>query len=420
MKVLFIADNFPPERNAQASRVYERACYWTRWGQEVTVITCFPNFPEGKVFAGYHNRWRQCEQLDGIEIVRVKSFIAPNRGTVLRILDFLSFMVTGFWAAMRAPRPDLLAVTSPQFFAACGACFAARLRRLPFVLEVSDLWPESIAAVGAMRRGLMMRMLEKVELSLYRMASRVVVLTPAFRRNLIRRGVDPAKIDVVINGVDLDRYRPPRPGSRKRPAWGLAEDKFVIGYIGTLGMAHGLANVLDAAERLRDSAVHFLLVGPGAERELLLAEKGRRGLDNVTILPAQPKEKMPEIWALCDVALVHLKNQPLFETVIPSKMFEAMGMGLPILLVAPAGEASRIILAERAGIHIGAGDPEALAQAALLLASHPENVRRLAANSLGAAPRHSRERQARDMLRALEQAVSGKTSEQVPCSPYSL
>jgi glycosyltransferase involved in cell wall biosynthesis len=420
MNVLFIADNFPPERNAQASRVYERACYWVRWGHQVRVITCFPNFPEGRLFPGYRNRWRAREQMDGIDVVRVKSFIAANRGILLRTLDFLSFMLTAFWAALRLERPDLVAVTSPQFFAAVGACLAARLRGLPFVLEVSDLWPESIAAVGALSRGPALRLLEQVELWLYRSASRIVVLTQAFERNLVSRGVDPDKIHVVTNGVDLARYQPALPDAGRRRRWGLTDGEFVIGYVGTLGLAHGLANVLDAADRLGGTAVRFLLVGPGAEREALIAERARRGLDNVTILPAQPKEKMPEIWALCDIALVHLRNQPLFETVIPSKMFEAMGMGLPILLAAPAGEASRILLAEGAGVHIEAGDAGALARAARHLAANPQHVSELAARSLAAAPRHSRERQARDALAALEQAVGGKASEQIPCSPYSL
>src|SRR5579862_5639381 len=189
MNILFIADNFPPERNAQASRVYERACYWVRWGHQVTVLTCFPNFPEGKLFPGYRNRLWAEEEMGGIRVVRVKTFIAPNVGRVLRIVDYLSFMISSFWAGLTLPRPDVVVTTSPQFFAAVGGSALTAVRRLPFVLEISDLWPDSIVAVGAMKRNFMLRWLEKLELLLYRRAARIVVLTPAFRENLVRRGV---------------------------------------------------------------------------------------------------------------------------------------------------------------------------------------------------------------------------------------
>lgn len=404
MKILFLADNFPPEKNAQASRVYERACYWVRWGHEVTVITCVPNFPEGKVYPGYRNSWYQVEEMSGIRVVRVKTFIAHNAGTVLRILDYLSYMLVAFMAGLFQPRPDVLAVTSPQFFAAVGACALAWIRRLPFVMEVSDLWPDSIAAVGAMKKGFALRMIEKLELFMYRRAKRVIVLTNSFKDNLTRRGVPPSKIDVVINGVDLARYAPQPRNIELAREWGIAPHEFVIAYVGTHGMAHALGNVLDTAERT-NGRIRWLLVGTGAEREKLVADAGRRSLRNLTMIPAQPKERMPDVWSLCDVALVHLRNTPLFETVIPSKIFEAMGMGLPILFACPAGEASRIIEDCGAGVCVPPEDPGALANAAALLAENLELTRKYAANSRAAAPRHSRERQARDYMAALEKAA---------------
>ena len=151
MHILFLSDNFPPERNAPASRVYEHACYWVRWGHRVTVITCAPNFPEGKVYAGYRNRWYQVEEVDGIRVVRVKTFIAKNEGVVRRTLDYLSFMVAGFGAGLLQLRPDVVVATSPQFFTSVAGWAVAALRRLPFVFELRDLWPASISAVGALQ-----------------------------------------------------------------------------------------------------------------------------------------------------------------------------------------------------------------------------------------------------------------------------
>ena len=405
MRILFLTENFPPETNAAATRVFERACYWAEWGHEVTILTCAPNFPDGQIYEGYKNRWHQMEEMQGIRVVRVKTYVAANRGTVKRTLDFLSFMFTAFGAGLFERRPDVVAATSPQFFAAVGGWALGFVRRVPFVFELGDLWPASIVAVGAMRPSFGLRMMEKLELFLYRRSAAVAALTHAFKRNLVGRGIDADKISVVINGVDTWRYGPRPRDPELAGETGLA-DKFVVGYVGTHGMAHALLNVLDAAERLRDRPeIAFLLAGGGAERDMLMAEAARRGLANVVFLARQPKERMPAVWSLCDVALVHLKDSPVFREVIPSKMFEAMAMGLPILMAAPEGEASAILAADGAGLHVAAEDPDALAGAARRL-SDEENLRTaLAAASLAAAPRHSRETQARDMMAVLQQAV---------------
>jgi colanic acid biosynthesis glycosyl transferase WcaI len=405
MNILFLADNFPPERNAQASLVYERACYWLRSGARVTVLTCAPNFPEGKVYPGYRNRWRQVEELSGIRVVRLKTFIAANSGKVRRILDYLSFLFAAVFFGLFEPRPDLVCATSPQFFAAVGGWLLAVLRRLPFVMEVRDLWPDSIVAVGAMRPNLALRAIEQLELFLYRQAARIVVLTPAFRDNLLRRGIPASKIDVILSGVDLSRYAPAPRDPSLAAEWGIAPHHFVLGYIGTFGMAHGLQNVLDAAQLVTDPDIRFLLVGTGQARAELASELARRRLSNVVLVPAQPKEIIPAFWALCDVSLVHLRNTPLFETVIPSKIFESMGMGLPVLLAAPRGQASAIIDQEQMGLSIAPEAPAALARAAAQLKSDPDFLRRLAQNSLAAAPRYSREQKSAEMLALLRDIV---------------
>jgi len=407
MNILFLTENFPPETNAAATRVFERACYWVRWGHTVTVVTCAPNFPRGALFEGYENRWHQTETMAGIRVVRVKTFIAPNRGVVRRSLDFLSFGINGLIAALFEARPDVVAATSPQFFAAVAGYGTGALRRVPFVFELGDLWPASIAAVGAVRNSLPLRVLEAVELYLYRRSAAVVALTGAFKDNLVSRGIPAEKIAVVMNGVDLSRYGPRPRDEALAEKWGLG-GKFVVGYVGTHGMAHALGNVLDAADRLRgEPDIRFLLVGAGAERDALIADATRRGLDNVVFQGLQPKEMMPAVWSLCDVALVHLKDSPVFAGVLPSKIFEAMGMGLPVLLAAPNGEASRVVLGDGSGLHVHAEDPQALADAVRTLNADRKERDRLATASLAAAPGHSREAQARDMLTVLEMAAVG-------------
>ena len=408
MNILLLTENFPPETNASATRVHEKACYWVRWGHRVTVVTCAPNFPDGVLFEGYRNRWHRTETMDGMRIVRVKSYIAPNRGVVRRSLDFLSFGVTGFAAALFEPRPDAVVGNSPQLFAAAAAHGVGAMRRVPFVLELADLWPASIVAVGAIRHPIPLKLLEVLELHLYRRAAAIVALTAGIRDDLVARGIPAEKIAVVMNGVDLARYGPRPRDEALAQAWGLG-GRFVVGYVGTHGMAHALGNVLDAAERLRDAPqIAFLFVGAGAERDMLIAEARRRGLGNVVFQPMQPKETVPSVWSLCDIALAHFKNMPLFAGALPMKMFEAMGMGLPVLLAAPEGEASRLLQGAGAGVWVPPEDPAALADAIRSLHADPATRQRLAAASRAAAPAHSREVRARDTIRVLELAADGK------------
>jgi len=415
VQILFFADNFPPEKNAQASRVYERARHWVRWGHGVTVITCAPNFPEGQVYPGYKNRWYQGEIVDGIRVVRVKTYIAANRGRVRRMVDYFSYLPAAFLAGVRE-KTNIVAATSPQMFAALAGSMVATVLRRPFLLEVSDLWPESILAVGAMQKpNAIVRGLNALAKFLYMRADRIVVLTESFRRKLAGIGIPESKIDVVLNGVDLDQYSPRMRDEDLAKSHGISPGDFVVGYIGTLGMAHGLDNVLDAAAKLLGTRVRFLLVGPGAHRERLVARAQERGLKNVTFVAPQPKSMMPYYWSLCNVALVHLKDTMLFETVIPSKIFEAMGMGLPIVLCAPKGEASRIVLGEGVGWHVQAGDANALASLLELLSGHEGIVAQIASRSRTAASHHSRETQARLYVESLEKAQQpARGAEEVP------
>ncbi len=407
MNILFFTENFPPETNAAATRVYERALYWARWGHDVTVITCNPNFPQGRLFDGYDNTYK-AEVMDGLRVVRVRTYISPNRGVVRRILDFLSFMVSGFLAARREPRPDIVISTSPQFFAAVAAWWYATRRGLRYVFELGDLWPASIAAVGAMKSRYGLRLLEKLELRMYRDAEAVVALTPSFKENLVSRGIDADKIAVVVNGVDLWRYAPGARNPELAAEADIEAGDFVVGYVGTHGMAHALGNVLDAAALLKDrDDIRFLLAGAGAERAELMARAGAEKLENVRFLEPQPKERMPGVWSLCDAALVHLKDSDVFAGVIPSKIFEGMGMGLPIVFAGPAGEGSRIIADTGAGPIVPAENPEALAAACRALADDPAQRRVFAERSLAAAPRYSRETQARHMIGVLDAVVTG-------------
>lgn len=408
MRILFLSDNFTPEGNAPAARLHEHALRWVQEGHEVTVITGAPNFPEGRLYPGYRNRWRQVEFIDGIRVVRVKTYIAANEGKFKRTLDYLSFMVASVLCGMLERRPDVLVATSPQFFCAVGGWALAALRRVPFVFELRDLWPDSIAAVGAMRRGAVLRWLEKVELFLYRRAAAIVSVTESFRDNLVKRSVPPGKIHVVVNGVDLERYSPRARDSELASLWDVG-DRFVVGYLGTFGMAHALHDVVETAALLvHRKDIVFLLAGGGAERKTIEGLVLVRGLDNVRLIPRQPKNMMPRLWSLCDVALVPLRDTPVFATVLPSKLFEAMGMGVPVLVSLPEGEATALVRRAGSGVCVPPEDARALSRAVEVLADEPRQLKGLREASLVAARTYSREAQARLLLRVLERVTRSR------------
>ncbi len=373
MHILFITHYYPPESNAPANRVSELAAEWVRTGHKVTVVTCTPSHPGGRPFPGYRNPAIYREDLAGVDVIRVGTFLAANQGTVRRSLNYLSFLASTLWHRRRYPRVDVVISTSPQFFAGLAGAFVARHQKCPWIFEVRDIWPESVSAVAAMGSGGVIRVLEHIESWAYQTADQVVAVSPAFTDHIENRGALRRPVKIVENGVDLALFSS-ADGSDFRKRHGL-QDKLVFGYVGTHGMAHALQTVLFAAELTRDDEkIAYLMVGSGAEREKLLAIKEERGLSNVVMLDHQPRSAMPEIWAATDVSLVVLRRSPLFHRVIPSKMFEAMAMARPILL-AVDGQARRLLEAGDCGVFVEPEAPEALAFAIRRLAAD-ERLRR--------------------------------------------
>lgn len=370
MKILVLTHYYPPEVNAPASRLSEHARVWAEAGHDVTVVTCVPNHPTGRAYPGYRNRLWQEEARDGVRVIRLWTWLAANEGFLPRISNYVSYLLSVLVWMWRLPKADVVLSTSPQFF--CGlAGWLLKRKQRPWVLEIRDLWPESIVTVGAMKRGAAIKLLEVIERFAYRKADLVVSVTDGFVPHIReRRGDGP--IAVIKNGVDLTTFTTPDAAAETqfRAAHGLT-GKFVAAYVGTHGMAHKLDTVLEAAELLRDrSDIAFLLVGDGAERERLVAEVAARGLSNVVMLGQQPKSAMPGIWAASDAALVLLRRVDTFKTVIPSKMFEAMAMACPMIM-GVEGEAKALMEAGGAGIAITPESAAELAAAVTRLADDP-------------------------------------------------
>jgi len=347
MHILFLVDNFPPEVNAPATRTYEHCTEWIKEGHKVTVITCAPNFPQGKVYDGYKNRIYSKEILDDILVIRVWSYIAENKGVIKRILDWLSFAVTSFIFGV-FQKHDLIIATSPQFFTTWSAWAISKIRRKPWIFEVRDLYPESIKTVGVIKNNIIINMLEKIEIGLYKSANRVIVVTDAFKKNLISRGISENHVDIVTNGSNLELFYPRKKNDKLLEHLNL-EGKFIIGYVGTHGMAHGLDFILNSIEKVKDKNMHFLFIGDGSEKEKLLKLAKKINLKNITFLDPISKELVPEYLSITDISLVPLVKADNYKQVIPSKIFESSAMHKPILL-GVEGQAKKIIDKHNAGL----------------------------------------------------------------------
>jgi glycosyltransferase involved in cell wall biosynthesis len=402
MHILVLADRFTPEVTAVSVRTHAHAKFWLEQGHEVTVVTCAPNFPQGKVFEGYENKLYQEEFVDGIRVIRIGTYMSANEGMFKRTLDYLSFTFSAIFQCGRFPDYDVMIATSPPIFVAMAGSIIGWLTRKPWVFEVRDLWPASIAAVGASKSPLL-ALVEKYELFLYRHAARVIVLTHSFKRDLTERGIDPDKVFVVTNGIEVEKFQRPDDVSAARTDIGVDPDLFLAGYIGTTGMAHGLETLLEAADLCRDEPnIRFLIMGEGAKRAELEARAAEMRLSNLIFKDFVPHDQVVNYLSAMDMSIVHLKPDPVFKTVIPSKIFEAMALGVPSIH-AVEGESAEIVEQAGAGVCVPSGDAQAIAEQAIRLSKDPEALRRMGeAGQRVARTQYDRRTLANEIIKVIE------------------
>lgn len=412
LKILYTSQYFPPEMGAPAGRVSELSQHWAKAGHEVTVLTGFPNHPDGVLRSEYRRHFRRlvyCEQIQAVKVVRSWLLPFPNRKPYERILNYSSFFASASITGSFLERPDVVIASSPQLLVGLAGWWIARLNCVPFVLEVRDLWPESLVAVGVGGAdSALHRILERIARFLYREADHIVVVTPAFREYLISRWRLPQqKISIAPNGVETSLFCPQSSNPALRTELG-AEEKFIVSFIGTLGLAHGLDTVIAAAEKLQASEpnILFMLVGDGADRERIEKVASSRALTNIRFVPRQERENIPQYIAASDVCLVLLRKSPVFETVIPTKMLEFMACARPVIL-AVNGQAREIIERSQAGIYVEPENPAALCDAIVKLRNESRLRETLARNGREYIVRNfSRERTAFDYLNILTAVVA--------------
>ena len=408
LRILYISHYFPPEVNAPAVRVSEMSDYWAGQGADVTVLTCFPNHPSGVIPDKYKGLWCCRENRGKIKVIRTFVYAAPNRGFLKRILNYLSFMASSIIIGMpMIGKADIVIATSPQFFVGIAGYIISRIKHSKFIFEVRDLWPEEIVAVGALKSKLAIRFLESIEMFLYRKADLVVTVAKGAMETLKDRGVPESKLALVPNGVDIDFMHNNADGLKIRQQLNL-QDKFVLGYIGTHGMAHKLDTVLEAASILQNhDNFRFLLVGDGAEKRKLVDLAARMNLKNVIFHDQVGRDRIPNFYGACDICLVPLRKAGIFTRNIPSKIYEIMAAGRPIIISAD-GESRKMLANADAGLGAIPEDAKDLAEKIRYLFNDREARLKMGHNGYAFVLANSSRRRLAEYYFAIIESLTGK------------
>ena len=373
MRIMFLTHYFPPEIGAPQARMFELAKRLDEIGDEVTVVTAFPNYPTGVIHEGYRDRFAMEERMDGVRVVRRWVFATPNSGFFKRILNWLSFVVTSLTTLRQIGPVDVIFVQSPPLPIGIATLAFSRLKRAPFVFNVSDIWPQSAVELGMLRSKFAIRLAEMLEMHIYRRASRVTVPTPGMLERLASRRVPREKLVLLTNGVDTAAYQPQPPDENLAAQLGLNGHKVFL-YAGTHGLSQGLDVILEAAKLTHDSDVLYVLAGEGADKAALVAKARSQGITNVRFLPNQPKSSMPALLNLAYAGIISLRPLDLFRSALPSKMFESMAVGQP-LVAALWGEGADLVTAAGCGLVTEPGNAAQLREAVEALAANPERAK---------------------------------------------
>lgn len=404
MHILLFSQYFPPEVHAPASRTYDHCKEWISGGHKVTVITVVPNHPKGKIYKGYKNKVWQSEVIDGIKVIRVWSLISPNKGLFRRIIGYMTFFPTSIISGIFVRDVDLIIGTSPQIFSPLSAWIVSFFKRTPWVFEIRDILSESLKAVNLINNNILLNFLEKFEIFLYKRADSIVVVTNGFKQTLVDQGINKDKINVVTNGVNLTKFKAIEKDTNLLDSLGLI-DCFVAGYIGTHGLAHGLDTILHAAKDLQDKRniknVKFLFLGDGANKKSLVNLSKKLDLKNTIFLDTVPRDQVHLYWSILDVSIIHLRKTKMFSTFIPSKIFECMAMGIP-LLHCVAGESADIVLSNKVGRVTESDNAELIASNIFEMSQNNTEMESFREACIESSKKYNRKNLAQKMLNIFE------------------
>jgi len=409
LKILLITEYFPPEIGAGSNRAYEHAIIWNKNGAQVTVLTGFPDYPDGIVPEKYKGYRFLIENYNGVKVIRSYTYSTPNKGLMKRSVSYLSFLFSSVIQGIsKIGKPDIIIATSPPFFVGISGYLISRIKRVPFIFEVRDLWPDSIVQLGQIKNKLVIKILEWLEKFLYKKARHLVVVANSSIGEIVKKGILKEKISVYKNGVNTDVFKFLKSDEGLKEKL-VIKNKFIVSYIGTLGLSHAIDRVLVAAQILSNiSEILFLIIGSGAEKDNLLIKADELNLKNVMFLDPVAKNEVPNYYSISDILLVPLKNLDIFRKVIPSKIFEIMSMSKPFI-VSIDGEVRNIVEESGSGIFALPADPVDLKDKILLLKNNPEMCLKLGVNGREFVKKNfSRDLIALDYLKMLSSIVKSK------------
>jgi len=360
MRILILTQHYPPE---PFPRPADLAQWLVRRGHHVVVITGFPYYPTGTLFPGTKMRIWSREVVEGVSILRLPLYLDHSRSPVRRALNYGSFSLsTAILGPLLSGSIDAIYVEHPSTLFALSAWLVSRLRRVPFVYMVDDIWPDSVQASGMLRHRELLAGIELLEQFVYKRAGAITVISQGNRDRLVSKGVPECKVHFVPHYANEEIYEPVIPDPILREKLGVTR-RFTIVFAGHIGMAQGLDVVLSAAEMLVDlPEVMFLIVGEGPDRSRLQDLARTRRVNNVRFIGRRPAEEMPYLFALADGLLVHLRDAPTFRLTIPSKTIAYMACGRPVIM-AVEGDAAELIRSTGAGLTCLPENPEELAHA---------------------------------------------------------
>jgi glycosyltransferase involved in cell wall biosynthesis len=360
-RIILLTQFFDPEPTIKGLAFAKRL---QELGNSVEVVTGFPNYPGGKTYSGYRQRVLQREDLEGVQVVRLPIFPSHNASAIQRALTYVSFAASALvYLLFCAKRAQAIYVYHPPLTVGMAGTVASKLRRIPMILDIQDLWPDSLRATGMATSPRLLDAIGRGCRWVYRHCARIVVLSPGFRRVLMERGVPGEKIEVIYNWAASE----PSGASSGKPA-AMETKGFTVLFAGNMGRAQGLDNLIASAELLRDEDIEILLLGDGVELPSLKQLVSDRGLEKVRFLPRVSFEKARDYLATADCLLVHLRADPLFDVTIPSKTQSYMSVGRPMILVG-RGDAAALVEDSGCGFTVAPGKPEALAAAISRMAS---------------------------------------------------
>lgn len=363
MKILFMAQCYAPENISAAVLITDLAADLAKRGHQVTIVTGAPNYPQGRIFKGYRNSLYAVEVLDDVRVIRTWSFISPSKKFWSRLFHYGTYSATAFYGGLFAGRPDVIVSYSPPLPLGLSAWLLSLIFRVPWVLQIEDLYPDAAIAAGVMTNNWVVKFFLGMENFLYRHAEGISVISKNFRLALLAKGIRNSKIKTIPVWADPDEVQPMQKQNAFRHEHGL-DDKFVVMYSGNIGLTSCLEDILHAAEILqKQTDIQFVIVGEGVKKQALEAETKAKKLPNILFLPYQPREKFPQMLAAADVGLVTLNAGAALSS-LPSKTFNVMASARPILAVTPSGsEVMQIVEEAGCGWNIPPESPEKLADA---------------------------------------------------------